>query len=75
LLGALLQQSMPPQKILVVDDGSTDESVAVIEAYRRRCDRIRLIRHMTNHGAFAAVRTGIASAGEELPLFAPADDF
>jgi glycosyltransferase involved in cell wall biosynthesis len=74
-LGALVQQSVAPQEILVVDDGSTDNSVAVIEAYRRRCDRIRLIRHATNQGAFAAVRTGIAAAGGEFLLFAAADDF
>jgi heptose III glucuronosyltransferase len=52
-LGALLQQSAPPQEILVVDDESTDDSVAVIEAYRRCCDRVRLIPP----GVFAAVRT------------------
>jgi glycosyltransferase involved in cell wall biosynthesis len=74
-LGALLQQSLPPQEILVIDDGSTDDSVAVIEAYGRRCDRIRLIRHTTNRGAFAAVRTGIAAASGEFLLFAAADDF
>jgi glycosyltransferase involved in cell wall biosynthesis len=74
-LGALVQQSMLPQEILVIDDGSTDNSVAVIEAYRRRCDRIRLIRHTTNQGAFAAVRTGIAAASGEFLLFAAADDF
>jgi glycosyltransferase involved in cell wall biosynthesis len=74
-LGALLQQSLPPQEILVIDDGSTDNSVAVIEAYGRRCDRIRLIRHTTNRGAFAAVRTGIAAASGEFLLFAAADDF
>jgi glycosyltransferase involved in cell wall biosynthesis len=74
-LGALLQQSMPPQEILVIDDGSTDDSVAVIEAYRQRCDRIRLIRHKANQGAFAAVRAGIAAASGEFLLFAAADDF
>jgi glycosyltransferase involved in cell wall biosynthesis len=74
-LGALIQQSVLPQEILVIDDGSTDDSVTVIEAYARRCDRVRLIRHEANQGAFAAVRTGIAAAGGDLLLFAAADDF
>jgi glycosyltransferase involved in cell wall biosynthesis len=70
-----LQQSVAPREILVVDDGSTDDSVVLIEAYRRRCDRIRLIRHTANQGAFAAVPTGIAAASGEFLLFAAADDF
>jgi glycosyltransferase involved in cell wall biosynthesis len=74
-LGALVQQSVLPQEILVIDDGSTDNSVEIIEAFARRCDRIRLIRHPANQGAFAAVRTGIAAASGDLLLFAAADDF
>jgi glycosyltransferase involved in cell wall biosynthesis len=74
-LGALLRQTHLPDEILVVDDGSTDNSVAIIEAHRQRCDRIRLIRHEVNRGAFAAVRSGIAAASGKFLLFAAADDF
>ena len=40
-------------EIIVVDDGSTDDTIAVLEPFR---DRIRFI-HQENRGAGAATRT------------------
>jgi glycosyltransferase involved in cell wall biosynthesis len=57
-------------ELLVVDDGSTDATVAAVERVQADLgDRVRLLRHERNRGKGAAVRTGIqASRGEFLVI-------
>src|SRR3984957_12433259 len=74
-LAALLDQTPPASEIIVVDDGSTDDSVAVIEALQRQHNSIRLIRNATNQGIVASVRTALDVATGEYLLFASSDDF
>jgi glycosyltransferase involved in cell wall biosynthesis len=74
-LAALVSQVPAPLEIIVVDDGSTDDSVAIIESFRDRHASVRLLRHPVNRGAPAAVRTALAEARGEFLLFAAADDF
>jgi glycosyltransferase involved in cell wall biosynthesis len=74
-LNALARQAPAPAEIIVVDDGSTDNSVAIIESFQERYPFIRLIRHETNKGAEAAVKTALDLAKGEFLLFAAADDF
>jgi glycosyltransferase involved in cell wall biosynthesis len=60
-------------EIVVVDDGSRDRSLAVIEARRRLEPRIRVVRHSANQGYGAALRAGLHEARGELVFFSDAD--
>jgi glycosyltransferase involved in cell wall biosynthesis len=79
-LGPLLESALAmaprlatPFEVIVVDDGSRDRSAAVVEAWRRRDPRVRLLRHPTNIGYGAALRSGLRAACGEWVFFTDAD--
>lgn len=74
-LRAMLRQGPALSELIVVDDGSTDSSIDVIESLQREHPVIRLVKHGQNRGAPAAFNTGLAAAGSEFVYFAAADDF
>jgi glycosyltransferase involved in cell wall biosynthesis len=69
-LDALISQSHRPAEIIVVDDGSTDHSADIAQAYGAP---VKLIRQK-NAGAAAARYTGIAAAKSELIVFNDSGD-
>ncbi|MGA2256289.1 MAG: dolichyl-phosphate beta-glucosyltransferase [Thermoguttaceae bacterium] len=62
-----------PYEVIVVDDGSRDETAAIAECLASHWPQLRLLRHAQNEGKGAAVRTGVLAARGELLLFADAD--
>ena len=60
-------------EILVVDDGSQDDTSAVVRGVARSAPEVRLIRLAQNHGKGYAVRTGMVNASGARVLFADAD--
>jgi len=62
-----------PYEVLVVDDGSRDETAALVERLASQWPQLCLLRHSQNEGKGSAVRTGVLAARGELLLFADAD--
>jgi len=71
---ALLEQSYPSIEFLIVDDGSTDDSVAVLRDYARRDSRLRVLVNEKNQGTVLSVARAQAEARGEYIYFASADD-
>jgi glycosyltransferase involved in cell wall biosynthesis len=66
-------QSVDDLEMVIIDDGSTDATAAVSEAYTRRDRRVRSI-HGPNRGVSAARNAGMATARGEYFAFIDADD-
>jgi dolichyl-phosphate beta-glucosyltransferase len=62
-----------PYEVIVVDDGSHDDTAALVTILAHRLSHIRLIRSAHNAGKGAAVRLGMQAARGRLQLFADAD--
>ncbi len=60
-------------EILVVDDGSADETIAIVSALEPQIPGLRLIVHEQNQGKGAAVRTGINASTGEIVMIQDAD--
>lgn len=73
-LAAILAQTRPADEIVIVDDGSIDNSVETIESFARKCPALRLVRHKERQGVSAAVSRGLAEAQSDYIILASADE-
>lgn len=74
-IDGVLAQSYGNWELVIVDDGSTDNSRTVIEACAERDRRIVPIFLPENRGAMFAIQTALAHAGGELLYGSAADDY
>ncbi|MEZ4360247.1 MAG: glycosyltransferase family 2 protein [Kofleriaceae bacterium] len=72
-LGRFVQGQPLRAEILVVDDGSRDGTVAVVEAQRPLIPGLRVVRQLPNRGKGAAVRLGMLSARGLIRMMCDAD--
>jgi glycosyltransferase involved in cell wall biosynthesis len=72
-LHAHLSARRASYEILVVDDGSTDGTCAVVEAARAKIPHLVLVRQSPNRGKGAAVRRGMLAARGRVRVMCDAD--
>jgi len=69
IVGALVDDL----EVIVVDDGSRDDTAIIVNHLARIHPQVRLVQHEVNKGYGTAVWTGLTSASKELIFFTDAD--
>ncbi len=72
-VAAFLDRSKRSAEVIVVDDGSSDDTASKVERVAADDPRIGLLRLPRNRGKGAAVRTGMLAASGNHVLFSDAD--
>jgi len=72
-IDSILSQTVKDIEVILVDDGSTDNSGIICDSYQSKDSRVCSI-HKKNGGSTDAVRTGYAKANGEWLFFVDADD-
>lgn len=71
--GAVLKNLNRPFEILVVDDGSTDNTAEVLRNRAGRVPHLRVLKHDTRRGFGACLRTALEEAKQPLLLYTAVD--
>ncbi len=71
---AMVTQSRPADEFIIVDDGSTDDSLSVIQSWADRYPSIRVIKNERNLGFHASFQRAISEATSDFIYSGAADD-
>ena len=71
---SVLKQSYTNWEMLIIDDGSKDKSIEIVEKYLGRDNRIKLIKNIINKGASLTRNIGIEKSCGRYIAFLDSDD-
>lgn len=74
-VSALLAQDAPPSEILLIDDGSTDDSLSVIDRLAGAHSTVRAMRNDANIGLVPTQQRALAQVSGHYVYLAAADDW
>lgn len=74
-LDSILSQTYKYIEIIVVNDGSTDDTQNVLNEYCKLHSNIKVLNHQENRGLFAARLTGVKEADGKYIGFVDSDDY
>jgi glycosyltransferase involved in cell wall biosynthesis len=73
-LGSIAAQMRPADEVVIIDDGSSDDSPQVLDQLVRGHPTWRVIRHRERRGVIARLNEGLAEATGDWVAFLGADD-
>ena len=73
-LDSLLAQTLKGFEVIVVDDGSTDNTASIVDDYSRLDERVKVF-HIKNSGSSVARETGLKKAKGQYIAFVDSDDW
>ncbi|MBO6281115.1 MAG: glycosyltransferase [Alphaproteobacteria bacterium] len=74
-ISGVLDQTFKDFELIMVNDGSTDNSLEIMQEYAKKDKRIKVVNMDKNSGAAAARNEGIKYITGEYTLFVDSDDF
>ncbi len=72
---SIINQTFKDFEFIIIDDGSTDDSINLIRAYAKKDSRIRIYENKRNIGLSASLNRGLALCKGEYIARMDADDF
>lgn len=76
-INSVINQTHPDWELIIVDDGSSDNSIEIIKSYCEKDSRIKLLQHENreNKGLKESILLGLEHAQGEWTAFLESDDF
>lgn len=71
---SVINQTYSNWELLLIDDGSTDNTIQIVEVFKQKYSNIKLIQNLTNLGAAQSRNKGILEAKGDYIAFLDADD-
>lgn len=69
-----LKRNLKGYEIIIIDDGSTDETAPVVSGLTKKYKKLRLVKHIGNQGYGQAIRTGIMESKYPWTFFMDSDN-
>jgi hypothetical protein len=73
-LSAICNQTRPPKEVIVLDDGSTDNSLAIIQEFAEQYPFVRVLTNDRNRGLLYSINRSLREATCDFVVWAAADD-